>query len=50
MILDHENENLKVDEWIEQNTFLGNLDSVTGCFPIVALAYLLEKTNENRFR
>lgn len=46
MILDNENKNLKVHEWIEQNTFQGNFDIVTGYFTIGALAYLSEKTNE----
>ena len=49
MVLDNENKNLKVHEWIEQNTFQGNFDSVTGYFTIGALAYLSEKTNEIRF-
>lgn len=52
MILDNENENIKVHEWIEQNTFKGDFDIVTGYFTIGALAYLSEKTNEkiNHFR
>lgn len=46
MILDNENENPKVYEWIDQNTHTGNLDLVTGYFTIGALAYLSDKTNE----
>jgi superfamily II DNA or RNA helicase len=46
MILDNENKNLKVYQWIEYNTNLGNFDIVTGYFTIGALAFLSEKTNE----
>lgn len=52
MILDNLNDNLKVHEWIEQNTFNGDFDIVTGYFTIGALAYLSEKTNNkiNEYR
>ena len=40
MILDNENENLKVYEWISKYTENGKLDIVTGYFTIAALAYL----------
>ena len=52
MILDNLNKNLKVHEWIEQNTFNGDFDIVTGYFTIGALAYLYHKTNEkiNEYR
>jgi len=46
MILDNENKNLKVHEWIAQNTFEGHFDIVTGYFTIGALAYLAEQTND----
>ena len=46
MILDNQNANLKVHEWIDYNTQHGNLDIVTGYFTIGALAFLSEKTNE----
>ena len=52
MILDNLNTNLKVYEWIEQNTQAGNLDIVTGYFTIGALNFLSESTNEkvNHYR
>jgi ERCC4-related helicase len=46
MILDNENENLKVHEWITRYTQTGKLSVVTGYFTIGALAYLSEKTNQ----
>jgi len=46
MILDNENENLKVHEWISKYTEEGSLDIVTGYFTIGALAYLSKQTNE----
>lgn len=46
MILDNENENLKVHEWITQNTDEGKLDIVTGYFTIGALAFLSNQVNE----
>lgn len=52
MILDNENENLKVHEWITRFTEEGNLDIVTGYFTITALAYLSASVNKkiNNFR
>lgn len=44
MILDNENENLKVHEWISKYTQIGNLSIVTGYFTIGALAYLSRET------
>ena len=46
MILDNQNDNPKVHEWIELNTQNGDFDIVTGYFTIGALAFLSEKTNE----
>lgn len=46
MILDNENENKKVHEWISQYTEAGKLDIVTGYFTIGALAFLSRQTNE----
>ncbi len=45
MILDNENKNLKVHEWIEKYTEEGEIDIVTGYFTIGALAHLSEKIN-----
>ncbi len=45
MILDNENENLKVYEWILQYTETGKLDIVTGYFTIGAIAYLSKEIN-----
>jgi superfamily II DNA or RNA helicase len=52
MILDNQNKNLKIYEWIEQNIHNGTFDIVTGYFTIGALSYLSEKTNEkiNEYR
>ncbi|WP_053991283.1 helicase-related protein [Mangrovimonas sp. TPBH4] len=52
MILDNENENLKVHEWISKYTEKGKLDIVTGYFTIGALAYLSKSVNNkvNEFR
>jgi superfamily II DNA or RNA helicase len=47
MILDNQNDNPKVYEWIEMNTNAGNFDIVTGYFTIGALVFLSNKTNEN---
>ncbi|MBK9509765.1 MAG: hypothetical protein IPO04_09960 [Cytophagaceae bacterium] len=44
MILDNQNENLKVYQWIDQNTQQGELDLVTGYFTIGALSFLSEKS------
>ena len=46
MILDNQNSNPKVFQWIEMNTNNGNFDIVTGYFTIGALAFLSDKTNE----
>lgn len=46
MILDNENENKKVHEWISQYTEAGKLDIVTGYFTIGALAFLSRQVNE----
>jgi len=52
MILDNENSNLKVHEWITKYTENGTFDVVTGYFTIGALAYLSRNINEkiHRFR
>lgn len=44
MILDNQNENLKVHEWISKCTLSGNLSIVTGYFTVGALAYLSKQT------
>lgn len=44
MILDNENENLKVHEWISKYTQTGKLSIVTGYFTVGALAYLSKET------
>lgn len=46
MLIDNENENCKVHEWIAKNTETGKIDIVTGYFTIGALAYLAKTTNE----
>lgn len=46
MILDNENENLKVHEWISSYTEHGKLDIVTGYFTIGALAWLSKNVND----
>jgi ERCC4-related helicase len=46
MILDNENENLKVHEWISKYTEEGKLDIVTGYFTIGALSFLSKSVNE----
>jgi superfamily II DNA or RNA helicase len=45
MILDNENKNLKVYEWISEYTENGKMDIVTGYFTIGALAYLSRQIN-----
>jgi len=40
MLLDNENEHLKVHEWISKYTEEGQFDIVTGYFTVGALAYL----------
>jgi ERCC4-related helicase len=53
MILDNENDNLKVYEWIARYTQTGSLSIVTGYFTVAALAFLSkttrDKINEYRF-
>lgn len=46
MILDNENEKLKVHEWISEYTEQGKLDIVTGYFTIGALAWLSKNVND----
>lgn len=46
MILDNENENLKVHEWVSSYTENGKLDIVTGYFTIGALAWLSKTVND----
>lgn len=46
MILDNENDNLKVHEWISSYTEDGKLDVVTGYFTIGALAWLSKEVND----
>jgi len=46
MIIDNENKNLKVHEWISKYTVDGSFDIVTGYFTIGALAFISKKTNE----
>jgi len=45
MILDNENKNLKVHEWITKYTESGDIDIVTGYFTIGALAYISSQIN-----
>ena len=46
MILDNENKNLKVHEWISEYTEKGELDIVTGYFTIGALSYISSKIKD----
>ncbi|OCQ97853.1 helicase [Oscillatoriales cyanobacterium USR001] len=46
MILDNENQNLKVHEWIVKYTEEGTIDIVTGYFTVGALAYLSQQVNQ----
>lgn len=46
MIIDNENDNLKIHEWITKYTQNGSLSIVTGYFTIGALAYLSKATKE----
>ena len=46
MILDNENPNPKVHEWIAKYTEQGTIDIVTGYFTIGALAYLSQQVNQ----
>ncbi|MEK7275454.1 MAG: hypothetical protein AAB296_02615 [Candidatus Desantisbacteria bacterium] len=43
MILDNENKNLKVYEWITKYTAEGKLNIVTGYFTVGVLAYISQK-------
>ncbi|MEQ1734764.1 MAG: phospholipase D-like domain-containing protein, partial [Bacteroidia bacterium] len=47
MILDNQNTELKVHEWIAKYTEDGTMDIVTGYFTIGALNFLSESTNAN---
>ena len=46
MLIDNENKNKKVHEWISEYSENGTLDIVTGYFTVGALAYLSQTTNE----
>ncbi|MBU1060548.1 MAG: DEAD/DEAH box helicase family protein [Proteobacteria bacterium] len=46
MLLDNENKNLKVHEWLSKYTEEGTLDVVTGYFTVGALAYLSQEVND----
>ena len=46
MILDNENQHLKVHEWIAKYTEEGTVDIVTGYFTVGALAYLSQQVNQ----
>jgi hypothetical protein len=46
MILDNENGELKVHEWLKRYTHEGALSVVTGYFTVGALAYLSSETNQ----
>lgn len=46
MILDNENENPKVHEWISRYTHDGKISLVTGYFTVGALAFLSKSTND----
>jgi len=46
MLIDNENKNKKVYEWISEYSDNGTLDIVTGYFTVGALAYLSQITNE----
>jgi ERCC4-related helicase len=46
MILDNENENLKIHEWITKYTQTGKLSIMTGYFTVGALAYLSRETKD----
>jgi hypothetical protein len=52
MILDNQNNNLKVHQWIAKYTEEGKLDVVTGYFTIGALAYMSDHINNkiNEFK
>ena len=46
MLLDNENSNLKVHEWINKYTQTGKMSVVTGYFTVGALAYLAKETQQ----
>ncbi|MEA1873714.1 MAG: hypothetical protein U9N51_04695 [Bacteroidota bacterium] len=46
MLIDNENKNYKVHEWIAKYTETGKFDIVTGYFTVGALAYLSKTTNK----
>lgn len=46
MILDNENKELKIHEWISKYTDEGKFDLVTGYFTIGALAYMSKQVND----
>lgn len=45
MLIDNENKNLKVHEWISKYVEEGHMDVVTGYFTVSALAFLARETN-----
>ncbi len=45
MLLDNENKNLKVHEWVARYTEKGKLNIVTGYFTVGALAYVAQQVN-----
>ncbi|MCA6615260.1 MAG: hypothetical protein IM531_11340 [Pseudanabaena sp. M090S1SP1A06QC] len=49
MILDNENQNLKVHEWIKQYTEECSIDIVTGYFTVGALAYLSQQVKSKNY-
>lgn len=50
MILDNENKNLKIHQWIEKYTQDGNFYIVTGYFTIGAIAFLADITHKGIFK
>ncbi|MBL7681755.1 MAG: DEAD/DEAH box helicase family protein [Flavipsychrobacter sp.] len=46
MLIDNENDNLKVHEWISSYTEAGKIDIVTGYFTVGALAWLSKEVND----
>ncbi len=46
MLIDNENNNLKVHEWISSYTESGTIDIVTGYFTVGALAWLSKEVND----
>ena len=45
MILDNDNKNLKIHEWITKYTEEGKIDVITGYFTVGALAYFSKQVN-----